>query len=54
MGSLRLVYCVTLTFIFKVKHFKLCICYKQFAQAADIPGELASTGMAPAVELLFL
>ena len=32
--------------------FLLCICYKKFAQAADIPVRFASTRMARAVGLL--
>ena len=41
-GTIVDVYSMTVTFIFKVKHFLLCICYKK-VQAVDVPGRFAST-----------
>ena len=53
-GPSRLVYSVTLTFIFKVKLLLLlCIIIKN-AHAADVPGRFTSTRTAPAMELLLL
>ena len=49
-----MVYSVTLTFVFKVKDFLLCICYRKIAQTSDVKVSFASIRMAPAVDLLLL
>ena len=49
MEPLRMLYSMTLIFVFKVKHFLLCTGYTKFAQAADVRGRFASTRAEPAV-----
>ena len=46
-----MLYSVTLTFIFRVKHFLIAFAIKS-AQTANVSGRFASTRTGPAVELL--
>ena len=43
MAPVCILYTVTLTFISRTNIFLLCICYKNNAQTANVPGRVAST-----------
>ena len=47
-----MLYCVTLTLIFKVKNLLVMHLLYKIAQTADVPGRFALTRTAPAMELL--
>ena len=49
-----MLYSVTVTFIFKVKHFLIMPLFLKNRHSSDVPGRFALTTMAPAVELLLL
>ena len=54
MVPLWMLYSVTLTLIFKVKHFILMHLRKKISQVANVSGRFFSARLAPAVVLLLL